>query len=106
MIHYIDARVHDPDLTPACIASYFNTSLRGLYRLVAAAGSSPAALIWQRRLEQARKMLGNSNARVPILEVALSCGFKDGAHFSRAYRKAYGHPPKLARSGAGSAPVV
>jgi transcriptional regulator GlxA family with amidase domain len=103
MIHYIDAHVHEPELTPACIATYFNTSLRRLYRLAAAAGCSPAALIWQRRLEQARRMLAGG-ARMPIIEVALSCGFKDGAHFSRAYRKAYGHPPKLARSSA--EPVV
>lgn len=103
MIHYIDAHVHEPDLAPACIASHFNTSVRQLYRLAAAAGCSPAALIWQRRLEQARRMLASGDTRIPIIEVALSCGFKDGAHFSRAYRKAYGHPPKLARSSAGLA---
>jgi AraC family transcriptional regulator, positive regulator of tynA and feaB len=100
MVQYIDAHVHEPDLTPACIAKHFNTSLRRLYRLAAVAGCSPAALIWRRRLEQARKMLASGHSRVPILEIALSCGFKDGAHFSRAYRKAYGHPPKVARSSA------
>jgi len=103
MIHYIDAHVHEADLTPACIANHFNTSLRRLYRLTAASGCSPAALIWRRRLEQARKMLASGRVQRPIIEVALCCGFKDGAHFSRAYRKAYGHPPKLARSSAGTA---
>jgi len=63
MIHYIDARVHDPDLTPACIASYFNTSLRGLYRLVAAAGSSPAAFI---RFRSSRQESPASTSRVVL----------------------------------------
>src|SRR5262249_50052051 len=103
MIHYIDAHVHEPELAPAGIASHLNTSLRQLYRLAAAAGCSPAALIWQRRLEHARRMLATRDSRTPIIEVAVSCGFKDGAHFSRAYRKAYGHPPKLARTAAGFA---
>ncbi|MBS0420193.1 MAG: helix-turn-helix domain-containing protein [Proteobacteria bacterium] len=103
IVEYVDIRAHEPDLTPAGIASHFNISLRRLYRLAAPTGCAPAALVWQRRLEQARKMLASGNSRVPILEIALSCGFKDGAHFSRAYRKAYGHPPKLARTAVRSA---
>ena len=106
MVQYIDAHMHEPHLTPACIATHFNTSLRRLYRLTALAGYTPAALIWRRRLEQARRMLATGHARVPIIDIALSCGFKDGAHFSRAYRKAYGHPPTLARSPAGSVAAV
>jgi transcriptional regulator GlxA family with amidase domain len=37
---------------------------------------------------------------VPIIEIALNCGFKDGAHFSRAYRKMFGHPPRVSRNAA------
>jgi len=103
IVEYVDTRVHEPDLTPVGIANHFNISLRSLYRLAAPAGCAPAALVWQRRLEQARRMLASGNSRVPIIEIALSCGFKDGAHFSRAYRKAYGHPPKLARTAVRSA---
>ncbi|HTX04820.1 MAG TPA: helix-turn-helix domain-containing protein [Steroidobacteraceae bacterium] len=95
---FIDVRMDSLDLSPASIAVHFNTSVRRLYRLVAAAGWTPASLIWSRRLERARQLLTRDEHHVPIIEVALRCGFKDGAHFSRAYRRAFGHPPKLARS--------
>jgi len=95
---FIDASVHTAELSPAAIAAHFNTSVRRLYRLVGAAGWTPASLIWSRRLERARELLAQEGCRAPIIEIALMCGFKDGAHFSRAYRKAFGHPPKVARS--------
>jgi transcriptional regulator GlxA family with amidase domain len=37
-----------------------------------------------------------------VLDVALSCGFKDGAHFSRVYRRTFGHPPRESRERAGA----
>jgi transcriptional regulator GlxA family with amidase domain len=97
VIHYIDAHVHHPDMTPHTIADHFSVSVRQLYRIVAEAGCTPAALIWKHRLERARTLLGKSGPRLPIIEIALSCGFKDGAHFSRAYRRQFGHSPKLSR---------
>lgn len=94
---YIDTQMHESDLAPQGIAEHFNVSLRQLYRIAAAAGYTPAALIWKRRLERARNLLTESVARPPITEVALSCGFKDGAHFSRSYRRAFGEPPRASR---------
>ncbi len=102
---FIDARIHSSELSPAAIADHFNTSVRRLYRLVGAEGWTPASLIWSRRLERARELLAQSACHAPIIEIALMCGFKDGAHFSRAYRKAFGHPPKVARSLAVHAPT-
>jgi AraC family transcriptional regulator, positive regulator of tynA and feaB len=95
--HYIDAHVQHSELTPQSIADHFNVSVRQLYRIVADAGCTPAALIWKHRLERARALLAQSGPRVPIIEIALSCGFKDGAHFSRAYRRQFGHSPKVSR---------
>jgi AraC family transcriptional regulator, positive regulator of tynA and feaB len=97
LFDYIDTQMQEPELAPQTIARYFNVSLRQLYRIAAAAGYTPAALIWRRRLERARSMLTETTARPPITEVALSCGFKDGAHFSRSYRRAFGEPPRAAR---------
>lgn len=94
---YIDAHIAQQDLSPESVAQHFNVSVRKLYRVVAAIGSTPAALIWSSRLKQAHSLLAQANSRVPIIDVALSCGFKDGAHFSRAYRKAFGHPPTVSR---------
>jgi AraC-like DNA-binding protein len=98
VVHYIDANIQHTDLTPQGIAANFNISVRQLYRIVAATGYTPAALIWKERLEHARVQLAQKGPRVPIIEIALNCGFKDGAHFSRAYRKQFGHPPKVSRS--------
>jgi AraC-like DNA-binding protein len=98
--HYIDAHIERTDLTPQTIAAHFNVSVRQLYRMVAAHGCTPAALIWRKRLEHAHRLLASSGARVPIIEIALNCGFKDGAHFSRSYRKMFGHSPRLSRNSA------
>jgi AraC-like DNA-binding protein len=97
---YIDAHIERADLTPQTIASHFNLSVRQLYRVIAAHGATPAGLIWRKRLEHAHRLLASSGARVPIIEIALTCGFKDGAHFSRSYRKMFGHSPRVSRNGA------
>jgi AraC-like DNA-binding protein len=94
---YIDTQLSRPELAPREIADYFNVSLRQLYRVSAVAGYTPAALIWSRRLDRARALLQDKGSRIPITEIALSCGFKDGAHFSRSYRKTFGEPPRAAR---------
>ena len=94
---YIDANIERTDLTPQTIADHFNISVRQLYRLVATDGCTPAALIWRKRLEHAHRLLTRCDVRVPIIEIALNCGFKDGAHFSRAYRKMFGYSPRVSR---------
>lgn len=103
---FIDANLDDPELSPATIAAKFNTSVRQLYRLVGATETTPSALIWSRRLEHARELLVQADSSVFIIDVALACGFKDAAHFSRAYRHAFGHPPKFARSLADSVAII
>jgi AraC family transcriptional activator of tynA and feaB len=100
---YIDTQLNRPELAPREIAEYFNVSLRQLYRISAVAGYTPAALIWRRRLDRARALLHEKTSRIPITEIALSCGFKDGAHFSRSYRKTFGEAPRAARRSVESA---
>ncbi len=103
--HYIDANIQHQELTPRLIAEHFSISVRQLYRIVAVADCTPAALIWRRRLEHAHALLARSGARTPIIDIALNCGFKDGAHFSRSYRKTFGQSPRVSRSSApGAAP--
>ena len=94
---YIAANVHRPTLTPQALAGHFAISARQLYRLMAPTGYTPAALIWRIRLEHARELLRQNDLRASVIEIALSCGFKDPAHFSRAYHKAFGHPPTASR---------
>ena len=95
---YIDAQIDSNDLTPKSIADYFDVSLRQLYRISAGAGLTPAALIWRQRLDRARELLVDPRTRnTSITEIAMQCGFKDGAHFSRSYRKTFGEAPRATR---------
>lgn len=97
---YIDSHIEQTDLTPQSVADHFNISVRQLYRLIAPTGCTPAALIWRKRLEHAHRLLTRCGSRVPIIEIALNCGFKDGAHFSRAYRRMFGYCPRASRNAA------
>jgi AraC-like DNA-binding protein len=94
---YIGTQLHRHDLTPKDIADHFNMSLRQLYRISCKAGCTPAGLMWRLRLERARSLLADRLHRTPITEIALSCGFKDVAHFSRSYRKSFDEAPRATR---------
>ena len=104
ILNYLDTYAGQNGYAPSFeeIADHFNVSLRQLYRVSAVAGYTPAALVWRRRLERARTLLHERGSRAPITEIALSCGFKDGAHFSRSYRKTFGEAPRAARRGPGN----
>jgi len=49
------------------------------------------------RLDRARMLL--SQTALSVLEVSLACGFASAAHFSRAFRARFGHPPRAERGG-------
>jgi AraC family transcriptional regulator, positive regulator of tynA and feaB len=106
VVQFIDAHVQCGELSPQLVATHFNISVRQLYRVVAARGYTPSGLIWRKRLEHAHRLLAGNRARVPIIEIALSCGFKDGAHFSRSYRKMFGHSPRASRNTASFAALT
>lgn len=57
----------------------------------AAFGTTPGAHALTLRLTAARRMLAET--RHPLSEVALRTGFTSPATLSRAFRRAYGHPP-------------
>jgi len=59
-------------------------------------GTCPTAAYRELRLRYASWLLNNT--ALSVTEVAIEAGFADGAHFSRQFRQAYGHPPSLHRS--------
>jgi AraC-like DNA-binding protein len=95
---YIDANIERCDLSPRLLARHFGMSVRQLYRVTVATGCTPGALIWSRRLARAHQLLAEERSGARVLDIALSCGFKDGAHFSRAYRREFGHSPSESRA--------
>ena len=74
------------------VAKEMNMSLSQFSRkLRAVSGLSPAVYITRRRLEESCRML--EQGPESITEVATQCGFADVAHFSHAFRRAYGVSP-------------
>ncbi len=59
-------------------------------------GRTPGEHYLRLRLDRARLLLRQSE--LSVLEVAVACGFASASHFTRAYRRAYGHAPSAERA--------
>lgn len=59
-------------------------------------GRSPARYYLEIRLDRARHLLIQSS--MPIVEVAVACGFVSASHFSKCYREFYGRSPQQERA--------
>ncbi|MFF0628734.1 helix-turn-helix domain-containing protein [Streptomyces sp. NPDC004296] len=89
-------RRSDPELCHLSLASY-------LHRLFQREEATVAAWIRRRRLEAARRDLADPALRtLPVHAIATRWGFSRAADFSRAFRTAYGTPPRDYRSQAAS----
>lgn len=58
-------------------------------------GRSPARYYLDIRLDRARHLLMQST--LPIVEIAVACGFVSASHFSKCYRELYGRSPQAER---------
>ena len=75
------------------IARRVGLSQRQLERLFAEnAGASPTRYYRDVRLDRARGLITQTD--MPVLEVALACGFLSPEHFSRVYRQRFGIAPR------------
>lgn len=98
---YIEAHLGDPELTPTTIASAHFISTRHLHDLFQEIGTTVSASIRQRRLERCRRDLHDPVlADRPVTAIAARWGFTDAAHFSRAFRAAFGQSPSGYRNAA------
>jgi AraC family transcriptional regulator, positive regulator of tynA and feaB len=90
----IEINLGDPDLSPDWVARRLGLSRRHTDAIFELTGMSVSAQIWERRLVRSATELASSrNAECKIIDVAFSCGFRDPAHFSRAFRKRFGLTP-------------
>jgi AraC-like DNA-binding protein len=96
---FIDEHICDPELGAAVIARAIGVSPRYVQMLFAAEGTTPSALIQDRRLRLAAERLRRPDAPC-ITEVAMAVGFNDLTHFGRAFRKRYGVTPRDYRDAA------
>lgn len=89
---YVAANLHDADMTIERIAAAQNLAPRTLHRLFSAEGTTPIRWLWQQRLSASYRALAEGHIR-HVTDAALSFGFTDLSHFSRAFRKTFGHAP-------------
>jgi AraC family transcriptional activator of tynA and feaB len=94
------AHVGWADVTPAALARELGISRRQLYRLFEAKSTTPASWIWSLRLDAASRLL-TTTQELTVTDIAFAVGFKDAAHFSRAFRRRFGCSPIAHRATAG-----
>jgi AraC-like DNA-binding protein len=91
---FIEARLTDPDLSPAVVADAHHISLRYLHQLFEEESEGVAGLIRRRRLDRCRSdLLDPVLASRPVAATAVRWGFSSSAHFNRVFRQSYGVPP-------------
>ena len=91
---FIEQHLGDCDLAPGPVADAHYISVRYLYRLFEAQGTTVAAWIRHRRLERCRADLGDpALGGAPVSAVAARWGLPDSAHFNRLFKRTYGLPP-------------
>jgi AraC-like DNA-binding protein len=91
---FIELNLGDPDLTPTAIAEHHHISTGYLHRLFQPRELTAAAWIRRRRLERCHAALADPRLRHhPVHAIGARWGLRDPAHFSRAFRTAYGITP-------------
>lgn len=96
IIEYMEANIAEP-LQLVEIAEFVGLSRRQIERLFQQhMGRSPARYYLEIRLDRARHLLMQST--MPVVDVAIACGFISASHFSKCYREMYGKSPLQERS--------
>ncbi|WP_404954761.1 helix-turn-helix domain-containing protein [Streptomyces sp. 147326] len=92
---FVERHLGDARLSPQAVAAAHQISVSYLYKLFQEEGLTVAAWIRERRLESCRRDLSDPRLDShPVHAIAARWGFLSNAHFSRAFRAAYGMSPK------------
>jgi transcriptional regulator GlxA family with amidase domain len=95
IIELMEANLSEP-LSLIEIADHVGLSRRQIERLFRQEmGRSPARYYLEIRLDRARHLLIQSS--LPVVEVAVACGFVSASHFSICYRELYARSPQQER---------
>ena len=92
---YARRHLGDRDLTPERTAQACGISTRYLHALYRDAGQTFVQWLHEQRLDRAEQAL--RGAPVSVASVAHQWGFADQSHFSRLFKRRYGHTPGQAR---------
>lgn len=100
---FVARNLTNRDLSANLIAEACKISPRYLCYILKSAGYTFAQLVWDRRLERARAWLISPNMQSYLVhEIASMAGYTSAAHFSRAFKLAFGCTPTEYRQQAGA----
>lgn len=99
IVDFIEANLADEGLAVGMIASAFGYSTRQIHRMFHdETGMTVSEYIWKSRLEHSFGDLRSAdNQGRTITDIAFTWGFSNAAHFSRAFKEAYGITPRECR---------
>jgi acetamidase/formamidase/AraC-like DNA-binding protein len=101
----IELRLMDPDLSTTTVAAQTALSQRYIQKLFELQDTTFSDYVRLRRLDRARLELADPrHGADSVAEVGFRWGFRDPAHFSRAFSTAYGVSPRAFRAGAAETP--
>ncbi|AHH15210.1 putative transcriptional regulator [Nocardia nova SH22a] len=90
---FVSTHYRDPDLTVTSIANHLGCSRRTLEAALRKAGTTPANLLRDTRLERARQLLSNPFETRSLSDIAFACGFGSHSTFKRAFLERFGANP-------------
>ena len=91
IVKRMEDNIEEP-ISPSILAADAGMSTRQLERLFRRyLNRSPKRYYMEMRLQRARNLLMQTD--MPVIEVALACGFASPSHFSKCYRAQYGSTP-------------
>jgi len=97
VLDYIDARLAE-DIKLSDLAELLGMSPFHFGRMFKqSTGISPHQYVIQQRIEQAKRLLKNSDQA--IIDIALECGFNSHSHLSKQFRQVTGLTPREFRRG-------
>lgn len=95
-VQAMEANLDDP-LSMNAIAKGAGVSRRQLERLfVTHVGTPPAKHYMKIRLEQAKRLI--EGTRMPLIDIAIACGFVSASHFSKCFKAIHGRTPQQCRA--------
>ncbi|XWZ86593.1 acetamidase/formamidase family protein [Paraburkholderia sp. A3RO-2L] len=94
----VDARLAEPGLSVASIASDEHVSTRYLQKLFEKSGTNFSVYLRTRRLERCRTDLANPlYSKLTVSDICYRWGFNDPSYFSHAFRQQFGISPSSYR---------
>jgi AraC-like DNA-binding protein len=89
---YLLNNLDSAEMTVDTISAANHIAPRTLHRLFSVEGTTPIRWLWQQRLTASYRALAEGQIR-QVTDAALSFGFADISHFSRAFKKKFGCSP-------------